>query len=132
MRFLFVCLGLLWRPLPTWANVEKIIFLAPSVVSTKAYVNLTTLDLDVLSPSKKVIRRRLPASFANSTNPQGTTTWLLLEDLVGKQRYELRLCWAATVSLRPFMILLLSFAFKNIFKQCRLIVTLLMHFLTSS
>ena len=104
MQFFFVCLGLLWRVLPTWANVEKIIFLTPSVNPETAYLDLTTLNLDVLSPNKKTIRRHLPATFANSTNQVGTTTWLLLENLVGQQRYEVRICWAATVSLKSFLI----------------------------
>lgn len=103
MRFFFVCLGLLWRTLPTWANVEKTVFVTPSVVSKTTHIDLTALDFDVLSPNKKVIHRRLPATFPNSTNPLGTTTWLLLENLVGQRRYEVRVCWAATVSLKLFI-----------------------------
>lgn len=111
MRLIFICLGLLWSVLSTVANVEKTVFLTPAVPST-SHIDLGVLDLDVLSPSKRVIRRRLPAIFANSTYPLGTITWLLLEDLAGQQRYEVRVCWAATVCLKPFRnltILLVSF-----------------------
>lgn len=109
MQLLFVCLGLLWRTLPTWANVEKTIFLAPSFMPIQINYDLAALNLDVLSPSKKALRRRLPASFANSTNPQGSTTWFLLENLVSQQRYEVRVCWTATVSQRPLIKLLVVF-----------------------
>jgi hypothetical protein len=102
MRLIFICLGLLWSVLSTVANVEKTVFLTPSAVPSTSHIDLGVLDLDVLSPSKRVIRRRLPAIFANSTYPLGTITWLLLEDLAGQQRYEVRVCWAATVCLKPF------------------------------
>ena len=115
MQFFFICLGLLWRTISARANVEKTIFLAPSVVPTKAHYSLAALNLDVLSPSKKAIRRRLPASFANLTNPQGSTTWFLLENLVSQQRYEVRVCWAATVSQGSFIDLLVVFRVKNFY-----------------
>lgn len=113
MQFFLVCLGLLWRTIPAWGNVEKTIFLAPSLVPTKAHYSLAALNLDVLSPSKKAIRRRLPASFANLTNPQGSTTWFLLENLVSQQRYEVRVCWAATVSPGSIVDLIIVFGIGN-------------------
>lgn len=98
MRFIFPGLAL-WRTLPTWANVEKVIFLTPAA-TTNSLINLAVFDVAILSPSERVINRRLPVAFANSTDPLGTTTWLQLEALTGQQRYEVRVCWAATVSLK--------------------------------
>ncbi|PLN77937.1 hypothetical protein BDW42DRAFT_175996 [Aspergillus taichungensis] len=86
-------------PILTSANVEKTIFLAPSPVLIPALTpNLDDLGLQRLSPSVSYLRTQLNASFPNSTNQDdGTDTWYFLENLTPGQRYEVRLCWLATV-----------------------------------
>lgn len=91
---------LVWNALQVLANVEKTIFLAPPAISiSPSHPNLEDLFLDVLTPapSRWRLRRQVAASFATSTDPRGNETWLLLEGLEEKRRYEVRICWAATV-----------------------------------
>lgn len=81
------------------ANVEKTIFTtARSINAPKEHPNRQDLRLDALSPSRWRLRRELPSSFPIAAKSRGTETWLLLERLVEQQRYEVRICWAATVS----------------------------------
>jgi hypothetical protein len=88
------------------ANVEKTIFLGPSAVEIpRQNPNLDNLFLIPLAPSHASVRTRLNASFPTKETPQGTEHWLLLEDLTPNARYEVRICWLATVRLRPRMIL---------------------------
>lgn len=82
------------------ANVEKTVFLTPSLTSsTGEFPNVGNFNLDTLTPKKRSIRRQIPAIFANTTNPQGAEIWFFLKGLEEQKRYEVRICWAATVSL---------------------------------
>lgn len=86
--------------LPALGNVEKTIFLAPPSISIPSgHPNLQDLYLDVLSTPLSLLslRRQLPASFPTPTHPRGNETWLLLEGLEEGRRYEVRICWAASV-----------------------------------
>ncbi|OHE92612.1 hypothetical protein CORC01_12058 [Colletotrichum orchidophilum] len=79
------------------ANTEKVIFLGPETVNVPATPpTLDDLRLDVLTPDEWSKRVELQASFPTPDSPLGTTTWLLLNILTQGQRYELRVCWAAT------------------------------------
>lgn len=81
-----------------YGNVEKIIFSAPeSLIIPQVQPNLDQLKLDTLTPSKSTLRRQLEAAFPTSTDPEGPATWYLLGSLVDKRRYEIRVCWLATV-----------------------------------
>lgn len=89
--------------LPALGNVEKTIFLAPPSISIPSgHPNLNDLYLDVLSAplSQLSLRRQVPASFPTPTDPRGNETWLLLEGLQEGRRYEVRICWLATVRAR--------------------------------
>lgn len=91
--------------LPALGNVEKTIFIAPPSISIpSSRPNLKDLYLDVLSPplSQLSLRRQVPASFPTPTDPRGNETWLLLEGLEEGRRYEVRICWVATVRARVF------------------------------
>ena len=84
------------------ANVEKTIFVAPlpwAVPAENAAID--DLGLDRLSPADYMLRTNLNASFPTDEEPQGTESWFYLEDLTPGQRYEVRICWMATV-LFPF------------------------------
>lgn len=99
MWTLAVIVTLSLRILSVWANVEKTIFLGPEAIQIpKAHPNLEDLRLESLTPSHWSLRCQVVASFPNSTNPKGSETWLLLDGLEYNQRYEVRICWAATVS----------------------------------
>lgn len=97
-------------PLAALGNVEKVIFLAPPSISIpSSHSNLQDLYLDVLSTPLSLLslRRQLPASFPSPTDPRGNETWLLLEGLEVGRRYEVRICWLATV--RGLVMFLSSF-----------------------
>lgn len=80
------------------ANVEKTIFLAPAPATIPSdEPDLDDLGLERLSPQTPVVRTRLNASFPTTEAPDGTDSWFFLENLNPGQRYEVRVCWLATV-----------------------------------
>ena len=109
MRLLAYLQSLAWCIFLVHGNVEKTIFLAPEAIQIpQQHPNLRDLNLQVLSPSKSELRRQLPAAFPTPANPNGIAAWFLLERLTQHQRYEVRICWAATVSVSKFIILFLT------------------------
>lgn len=80
-------------------NVEKTIFIAPTALITPNDVGIGNLLLTSINPTHRSIRTYLNASFPSDDEPKGTQTWALLEGLCPGQRYELRICWLATVGL---------------------------------
>jgi hypothetical protein len=54
--------------------------------------------LERLSPADYIVRTTLNASFPTEDAPEGTESWFYLEDLRPGQRYEVRICWLATVN----------------------------------
>ncbi|KAK0386587.1 hypothetical protein NLU13_6422 [Sarocladium strictum] len=82
------------------ANAEKVIFLGPAAVSIPlAKPTLSDLNLLTLSPNASSIRTNLSRVFPDDAvegQRKGHSTWLLLDNLTEGQRYELRVCWAAT------------------------------------
>jgi len=85
------------------ANVEKAIFLGPASVSIPAEPpTLDTLRLDTLKPQQWSLRTRVKAQFPTADHERGKATWLLLDDLTEGQRYEVRVCWPATVCILFF------------------------------
>jgi hypothetical protein len=82
------------------ANVEKTIFIAPEAVSIPStHPTLDDLDLPTLTPQNSSKRTHITAQFPTDTAPLGPATWLLLDDLKAGQRYEVRICWPAVVSV---------------------------------
>lgn len=83
---------------PAIANVEKTIFSAPdSVAFGNARPSLVDLNLITLSPKKLAVRTSLPVIFPSQEYPHGLQSWYLIHGLRAGQRYEVRICWAATV-----------------------------------
>lgn len=81
------------------ANVEKRIFLAPGETTIpQNQLNLDQLHLETLTPARPILRRQLKAAFPTGNEPQGPASWFLLDSLSQHQRYEIRVCWLATVS----------------------------------
>lgn len=80
-------------------NVEKTIFLGPETVNIPhLHPTLEDLRLDVLTPDTWSLRTKLAADFPNEKAPAGQESWFLLDNLTPSQRYEVRVCWPATVS----------------------------------
>jgi hypothetical protein len=81
------------------ANTEKAIFLGPrSIDVPRTYPTQEVWSIDTLTPDQWAIRTHIEAQFPNGSAPFGKITWLLLDELTEDQRYEVRICWAATVS----------------------------------
>ncbi len=82
------------------ANVEKVIFLGPGAIQIpKKIPTLEDLQLHTLSPQNGIVRTEVRAEFPTNTSIWGETSWMLLSQLAEGQRYEVRICWAATVKL---------------------------------
>jgi hypothetical protein len=81
------------------ANVEKTIFLGPDTV-TLPHVgpSLDDLRLHVLSHSQTILPTQLAVQFPSEPVPHGLESWYLLQNLEAGRRYEVRICWPATVS----------------------------------
>lgn len=84
-------------PFSALANVEKVIFIAPHSIRVST-LPFDYANIDILSPSNPVLRTHLTTTFPSPLNPQGKETWYLLQHLHPSRRYELRICWPATVS----------------------------------
>ncbi|KAL1896775.1 hypothetical protein Sste5346_004408 [Sporothrix stenoceras] len=82
------------------ANTEKAIFVAgPQHPASDKALSMVTSRLPRLTPDAdgNTWRTGLPAVFPwADTFPLNGTTWVLLDNLTEGQRYELRVCWAAT------------------------------------
>ena len=98
MRSLPYVLSLVCCIPPTLGNVEKTIFLGPEAIIIPQYKpDLDSLNLQSLTPTDCTLRRQLHAEFPTSGKPKGTEAWFLINGLRPRQRYEVRICWAATV-----------------------------------
>ncbi|KAK0269161.1 hypothetical protein LTR35_015070 [Friedmanniomyces endolithicus] len=79
------------------ANTEKVIFVSPPAVSiTTSGPSFEQLHLPSITPEKSSLRLSLPAAFPSEKQPRGLDTWYMLRSLNPSQRYEVRVCWAAT------------------------------------
>lgn len=99
MQLLALSQVLAWCVLPVLGNVEKTVFLGPEPVRIpQQHPNLQDLYLDKLSPSTSTLRLELAAAFPKPSAIRGEAAWFLLDGLRQRQRYEVRVCWAAIVS----------------------------------
>ncbi|KAL1634033.1 hypothetical protein SLS56_002625 [Neofusicoccum ribis] len=98
VRLLLACLTTLAVLLPSvLANVEKTVFVAPPAVAIpNVRPGLQDLRLTSLSPSVHIFRTHIPVVFPSGDAPRGLESWFLLSGLKEGQRYEVRICWAAT------------------------------------
>ncbi|KAI1269589.1 hypothetical protein F5Y18DRAFT_104163 [Xylariaceae sp. FL1019] len=79
------------------ANTEKTIFLGPPPVDVvAAQPRLADLHVQILTPDNFTIRTYLESSFPNHYSEYGEDSWFILDQLSPGQRYEVRVCWAAT------------------------------------
>ncbi|KAH7058916.1 hypothetical protein B0J12DRAFT_377620 [Macrophomina phaseolina] len=106
----------------TLANVEKTVFVAPSAVAVpNVRPGLQDLRLTSLSPSAHVLRTFLPVAFPSDEAPRGLDHWYLLASLTPGQRYEVRICWAAT---QPTTFWLDVYPLNDVFETSELIAAL--------
>ena len=106
-------LALILHSASVCANTEKVIFLAPSPFQVPtAPPTIDELHLETLTPQRSSLRTHLHAQFPTDSAKYGVATWVLLDQLKEGQRYEVRVCWAATVSLG-----LLSLCFHRRFRH---------------
>ena len=83
---------------PVLANVEKTIFKGPAGLTIPNYPpNIEDLYLIPVSPLHPSVRTHINTTFPTVEAPKGTETWMLLDGLVPGARYEVRICWLATV-----------------------------------
>ncbi|RDW83136.1 hypothetical protein BP5796_04627 [Coleophoma crateriformis] len=118
---LYLCLLLLqvWHAV---ANTEKTIFLGPrSSEIPSQHPTLEDLQLEALSPRQWSLRTHLKAEFASSDSEYGPASWLLLHGLREGQRYEVRICWAAT---QPTSFRLDTYELQTVFETPKLITSL--------
>jgi hypothetical protein len=81
------------------ANVEKTIFLGPDTVTLpNVRPSLDDLRLHALSHSQTILPTQLAVRFPSKAAPHGLDSWYLLQHLEAGRRYEVRICWPATVS----------------------------------
>jgi hypothetical protein len=91
---------LLWFATLVAANVEKTIFVAPDETTmTTDGPSLSNLCLQSLTPvdDNRKIRISLPVTFPTKEDAFGQSSWYILQNLKPGQRYEVRICWSATV-----------------------------------
>lgn len=99
MRLLAALLCIVTQAWTVKANVEKTIFLAPGPVTlSNVRPSIDDLHLHVLSPANTLLSTQLPVQFPSESVPRGLETWYLLRGLGVGKRYEVRICWPATVS----------------------------------
>ncbi|KAK1776690.1 hypothetical protein QBC45DRAFT_210153 [Copromyces sp. CBS 386.78] len=103
------------------ANVDKTIFLAPSSSRSakedlikdagdqqaERWLDIKLQHIHTLIPDptddRSSLRTRLNRVFPSAHYPQGQDAWFLLEGLTEGQRYEVRVCWAATQPTNFYM-----------------------------
>ncbi|KAK3345217.1 hypothetical protein B0H65DRAFT_524928 [Neurospora tetraspora] len=100
------------------ANVEKTIFLGPSSSShseeniikddqqAQRWLDNKLHHIHTLTPTpndRSSLRTRLKRVFPSADHPRGQDAWFLLDGLTEGQRYEVRVCWAATQPTNFYM-----------------------------
>lgn len=98
MRVLAALLCIVTQAWTVNANVEKTIFLGPGdLVLPDVHPNLDDLRLYSLSHAQTILATELPVQFPSQSAPRGLESWYLLQGLEEGRRYEVRICWPATV-----------------------------------
>ena len=88
------------------ANVEKTIFIAPDPMPIpRHHLTLSAPNIHSLAHNNTFLRTHIKAGPASASFSTGMATWLLLRDLNPGQRYEVRVCWAATVCVFLYALL---------------------------
>ncbi|KAF8864462.1 hypothetical protein BDZ45DRAFT_737465 [Acephala macrosclerotiorum] len=103
-------------------NTEKAIFLGPSSLNLPAeHPTLEDLQLEALSPHHWSLRTHIEAKFPTHSSKYGKPSWYLLHGLQEGERYEVRICWAAT---QPTSFRLETYDLSTVFETPELIQSL--------
>ncbi|KAI8947384.1 hypothetical protein F4801DRAFT_511544 [Xylaria longipes] len=96
-----------------WANTEKTIFLGPPPVDI--YPALDHLQVASLNPHHFAVRTHLEVESPGNSDElrQGKASWFVLHNLTEGQRYEVRVCWAAT---QPTAFRLETYELETVFR----------------
>ncbi|CCU82443.1 unnamed protein product [Blumeria hordei] len=79
------------------SNTEKTTLVGPKRIDPFYWhTALSQIDLKVLSPHHTPFRTHIKSTFPNNLSKIGRTSWFILGDLIEGQKYEVRICWAAT------------------------------------
>ena len=105
-------------------NAEKTIFVTPEAQDFPSDASLDNLLLKRLTLAHPSLRTHLNASFPTNTQPRGTETWMLLEDLTPGQRHEVRVCWLAT---QPTSFWIYTHTMQSVFENPSLISALTLY-----
>jgi hypothetical protein len=98
MRILASLLCIVTQALRVNANVEKTVFLGPNPeVLAHVQPSLADLHLPTLSHVQTILPAQLRVQFPSTLAPHGLESWYLLHHLEARRRYEVRICWPATV-----------------------------------
>ena len=101
MHLVFLALPLLLCVLVVSANLEKLVFIAPKPATHESarYVDaLRFLDWERLTPTNSTLRRTFISKVLGTEEQvSALEAWILLDGLTPNQRYEVRICWSATV-----------------------------------
>ncbi|KAI0861374.1 hypothetical protein F4860DRAFT_169196 [Xylaria cubensis] len=98
-----------------WANTEKTIFLGPPPVDIDStYPALDHLQVLSLNPRHFAVRTHLEVESPNNESRHGKVSWFVLHNLTEDQRYEVRVCWAAT---QPTAFRLETYELETVFKE---------------
>jgi hypothetical protein len=92
-------LGIVTQAWRVNANVEKTVFLGPALELPLAHAHpsLEDLRLPALSHAQTILPTQLRVHFPSTLAPHGLESWYLLHHLDAGRRYEVRVCWPATV-----------------------------------
>jgi hypothetical protein len=97
MMFCYILL-LFLQIYAVFANTEKVIFLGPASFQVPVeHPTLEDLRLETLSPQSWSLRTFIEAEFPTNSSKYGKSSWYLLQKLSEGRKYEVRICWAATV-----------------------------------
>ncbi|KAI8630964.1 hypothetical protein F5Y19DRAFT_41316 [Xylariaceae sp. FL1651] len=97
----------------SWGNTEKTIFLGPPPMNIQpTHPTFNKLYLGTLTPDSFAIRTYLKAKFPNNESTYGEPSWFILDELAQGQRYEVRVCWAAT---QPTLFRLETYELETVF-----------------
>ena len=102
---LLLALSIISSGVHVLANVEKLVFVpGPQAQVAEPLTGFPPPPLFRLSPDTTPrVRVTLNTSFPSATAAavQGSAVWVALDALTVGQRYEVRICWAATVRYIP-------------------------------
>ncbi|KAI9048044.1 hypothetical protein LZ554_007842 [Drepanopeziza brunnea f. sp. 'monogermtubi'] len=119
---LFYLASLLLHACGIAANTEKTIFLGPRSLQVPVeHPTLEDLQLESLSPKHWSLRTHIRAEFPTNSSRYGQISWYLLHNLHEGQRYEVRICWAAT---QPTSFRLDTFELPTVMETPELIASL--------